>query len=475
MFSLPRSIKFILSLVIACLSALILSSPSQALNIQEVPNPQQVYGGWVTDMANILSDGSEAELNQIISQLEETNGTEIAVVTVQETTPAASPKEFATELFNSWGIGKQGQDNGVLFLTSVGDRRVEIETGYGVEGILPDSRLGSIIQGEIIPRFKEGNMEAGIVGGTNALVSVLQGETFAESPTTNSSNSFFNYLILPFLSLGAAIFNYFPTKSLAKQPIYVSPTGSERLRGSEKASVNFYIMSWLTTFCVLFAPAFLISAWSFADTNTTIDISTFILAALIAGVAAFPLSLIIATVLFATTGKSSRPIYCQDCQKEMETFNATTLSLFLTPHQKKAQELGSVKFAAWHCPHCQSVTTRDSIHLRAYILGKWGYSECPVGKELTVTNNSQILTPATYSHSGTRLNTYTCQCCDYHREKKETIPRKVRSSSSSSSGGYSSGGYSSGSSSGGYSGGSSSGGGDFGGGDSGGGGAGGDW
>ncbi|MGB5967075.1 MAG: TPM domain-containing protein [Spirulinaceae cyanobacterium] len=469
MFSLPRSIKFILSLVIACLSALILSSPSQALNIQEVPNPQQVYGGWVTDMANILSDSSEAELNQIISQLEATNGTEIAVVTVPETAPAASPKEFATDLFGAWGVGKQEQDNGVLFLTSVGDRRVEIETGYGVEGILPDARVGSIIQGTIIPRFKEGNMEAGVVGGTRELVSVLQGETFANSPTASgSSNSFLDYLILPFLSLGAAIFNYFPARKLANKPIYVSPTGSERLRGGEKGSVNFYIMSWLMSFCILFAPAFLISAWSFADANITIDIGTVILAALIAGVAAFPVSIIIAKVLFAPTDNSSRPVYCQDCQKEMEKLDSATLSRFLTLHQRTAQELKSVEFAAWHCPHCQPEINRDSINLRTYIQGKWQYSECPVGKELTVTKNSQVLTPATYSYSGVKLHTETCQCCDYHKEKKVAIPRKVHTTvTTTSSGGYSGG---SGSSSGGY-----SGGGDFGGGDSGGGGAGGDW
>jgi uncharacterized protein len=85
----------------------------------------------------ILDEPTEAQLNSVISQLERSNGTEIAVVTVPETAPSASPKEFTTALFKSWGIGKKGKDNGVLFLISKGDRRVEIETGYGVEAILP--------------------------------------------------------------------------------------------------------------------------------------------------------------------------------------------------------------------------------------------------------------------------------------------------------------------------------------------------
>ncbi|MUG93641.1 hypothetical protein F7734_14925 [Scytonema sp. UIC 10036] len=83
---------------------------SLALTVQEVPNPRQEYGGWVTDMAGILSNETETQINQMISQLEAKNGTEMAVVTVSETVPAASPKKFAIELFNYWGIGKKGQD-----------------------------------------------------------------------------------------------------------------------------------------------------------------------------------------------------------------------------------------------------------------------------------------------------------------------------------------------------------------------------
>ncbi|MEQ9356323.1 TPM domain-containing protein [Coleofasciculus chthonoplastes] len=147
-----------------------------ALTVEEVPNPQQVNGTWVTDMANILSEDTESQLNQMISQLEIENGTEIAVVTVLETSPAASPKAFTTELFNHWGIGKADEDNGVLFLISTGDRRVEIETGYGIESILPDAQVGKIIETQITPFFKQNNFDAGTLAGTQALVVQLGGE-----------------------------------------------------------------------------------------------------------------------------------------------------------------------------------------------------------------------------------------------------------------------------------------------------------
>ena len=157
-----------------CLAVFLSPLPSHALTVEKVPNPRQVDGGWVTDLAEVLSDSTETQLNQMISQLEAKNGAEMAVVTVPETSPAASTKEFATELFNYWGIGKKEQDNGVLFLISVGERRVEIETGYGVEAILPDAQVGRIIDTKIIPRFKQGDFDGGTLAGTQALVVILE-------------------------------------------------------------------------------------------------------------------------------------------------------------------------------------------------------------------------------------------------------------------------------------------------------------
>ena len=127
--NLDKNLKRTLVASSLCFAVLLFPLKSEALTVQEVPNPRQVYGGWVTDMAEILTDSTETQLNQIIEQLEAKNGTELAVVTVPETAPAGSPKEFTIELFNYWGIGKKEKDNGVLFLISVGDRRVEIETG----------------------------------------------------------------------------------------------------------------------------------------------------------------------------------------------------------------------------------------------------------------------------------------------------------------------------------------------------------
>ncbi|MBK4729086.1 TPM domain-containing protein [Oxynema sp. CENA135] len=178
---LPHLIKTICFLGLGFLVALsIVLSPSLtgAIAIQDVPNPRVEYGGWVTDMANIISPATERELNQLIDTLEAETTAEIAIVTVPDTDPFPSVKTFTTELFNTWGIGKKGKDNGILFLTSSGDRRVEIETGYGIEAILPDAQVLDILNRHILPYFKTNDFDTGMLEGTRALIDVLSDETF---------------------------------------------------------------------------------------------------------------------------------------------------------------------------------------------------------------------------------------------------------------------------------------------------------
>ncbi|WP_310481409.1 TPM domain-containing protein [Chamaesiphon sp. VAR_48_metabat_403] len=170
-----RSVKqFVCVLAIVCLSIFSCPLTSLAVTIQDVPNPRQMTGEWVSDLANLLDVQMEMQLNQAISELEEDEGIEIAVVTVPDTSPSASPEEFATQLFNDWGIGKRGQNNGVLLLVSKGDRQVEIKTGSGIMDLLPNSQLQSTIDTDILPRFRSGNFAEGIWVGTQSLIQAVR-------------------------------------------------------------------------------------------------------------------------------------------------------------------------------------------------------------------------------------------------------------------------------------------------------------
>ncbi|KPQ40283.1 MAG: uncharacterized protein HLUCCO16_03255 [Phormidium sp. OSCR] len=216
---------------------------SQALTVQEVPNPQEQYGGWVTDRANVLSEETEQALNQKISELEAQNGTEIAVVTVRDTSSEATPKAFATRLFNHWGVGKADVDNGVLWLHSVGDRRVEIETGYGIEGILPDAQVGGIIDEVIIPQFREDDFDGGTLAGVEALIAVLSEEEFQVPGNRpgNLSNSVSDRLadmdnrgdfwLAALVGWGVSALGYGTIRQRLRRPIELDPRGRSRVMG----------------------------------------------------------------------------------------------------------------------------------------------------------------------------------------------------------------------------------------------------
>ncbi|MEM1167898.1 MAG: TPM domain-containing protein [Cyanobacteria bacterium P01_H01_bin.35] len=209
--------------------------PSLALRVQQVSNPRQDYHGWVTDMAEILNPSTENQLNQMISDLEAKNGSEIAVVTVPETQPTETPKEFATKLFNYWGIGKKGQDNGVLFLVSVGDRRVEIETGKGIQQTLPNAKVSNIIDSKIIPEFKSGNFESGVVVGTEELVTSLKTEKYKSG---TFSDAVIVTCILIVMGIFVGIFKILTKTQMSTTSIYSSRSRSGRDKPSISISKN---------------------------------------------------------------------------------------------------------------------------------------------------------------------------------------------------------------------------------------------
>jgi uncharacterized protein len=155
---------------------------------EEAPNFQKANNDWVTDMADILSDRTENELNQMISQLESDNRIEIAVVTVPEIPRTSLAKD------KYWEIGKVEKHDGVLFLISARDKPVlkdrfsdngiaslpqtEILTGYEMTKILPDEKVNKIINTQIIPQFKQKHFDEGTLAGTNELITVIKFREF---------------------------------------------------------------------------------------------------------------------------------------------------------------------------------------------------------------------------------------------------------------------------------------------------------
>ena len=148
--------------------------PASALTVQDIPSPRE-HGGWVSDTAEQVSAPMERRLNGLITFLEAKTTAEMAVVTIPDTPPEVSPKSFATELFNTWGVGKAEKNNGVLMLLSMGDRRIEIELGPGMDDVVSSDRLTSLIQNTLRPLLQSGDVDQALWLGVGAIVADLTG------------------------------------------------------------------------------------------------------------------------------------------------------------------------------------------------------------------------------------------------------------------------------------------------------------
>ncbi|MEL7245161.1 MAG: TPM domain-containing protein [Cyanobacteria bacterium J06629_18] len=362
---------FAISLIITLIIANI---PTHALTVNQVPNPRQQNGGWVTDMVDMLSPQAENQLNQMISNLEKQNGTEIAIVTVPTTKPESTPKAFTTKLFNTWGIGKQGKNNGILFLVSKGDRRTEIETGTGITKILPNAKISGIIKQQVTPQFKKGNFEAGILAGAKSLIKELE---------TN----------------------------IVKQPqTAVNPQVSNSEVDEQPFNQNPYIH--------IFWVLLILPVWKFIVLPVTRSISNFF-----GNIGKFFGNLSKDNLSPSGVTRRKWPYfkkkaYCKQCSKPMEEVEASEVESVLTEPQKVAKKIDSTEFIGWRCPDCSP----DGMHL--LILQSYKASNCPTCNELTVTDiRTKVIKRATRKSSGIARKWQECQCCDYSTTKDITIPK----------------------------------------------------
>ncbi|NQT95784.1 MAG: TPM domain-containing protein [Candidatus Omnitrophica bacterium] len=159
------------SIFLIFLSAVI-ATPS-LLVAQEPALPD--YSGYVNDFAGALSPQAEGAITSIAGQVEQKTGAQIAVVTVATTEPLTI-EQYTVELFEKWGIGQKDKDNGILILMAVTDKKVRIETGYGLEGAIPDAIASQIVYQIMIPEFKKGNHEKGLILGAIAVADLVAKE-----------------------------------------------------------------------------------------------------------------------------------------------------------------------------------------------------------------------------------------------------------------------------------------------------------
>lgn len=176
-------------LLLSCIS--VFGDPSSDFPAKS--NPPRL----INDFAGMLNEGERQALEQKVNRFNDSTSIEISVVIIRNIGDYAI-EDYATRLGDYWGIGKKQHDNGVLLLIAAENRSAFLATGYGMEGVLPDSRCKRIIQSELIPSFRRAEYFNGITLTVDAIIGYSSGEYKADPHQKSKFNPTYVFLFILF-------------------------------------------------------------------------------------------------------------------------------------------------------------------------------------------------------------------------------------------------------------------------------------
>lgn len=202
----------ILPLLLAALICIPLAGQKKRYDIGDIPNVQlQDARRFVSNPDGILSSGAVQTIDEMLSSLRQTGRAQVAVVAVNSI-GSADPFDFLHRLAESWGIGASSKDNGLAILLVIDQGAIEIQTGYGLEGDLPDAILNRVINNYMLPEFRRQDWDAGMIAGVKAVKDILDGnipEDIARESETDGEFFwliFILFLLFPIVIIAVVIF-----------------------------------------------------------------------------------------------------------------------------------------------------------------------------------------------------------------------------------------------------------------------------
>jgi len=470
----------------------LLVAQSAEAYLTRIPDPKRLGEAYVSNPDGVLSVGTVADLNATLRPLDQSGRAHLDVVAVNSI-GEAEPKTAATALFNRWKIGDKTKDNGLLMLVVMDQRRVEFETGYGLEADVPDVVCYRIQQRYMVPLLRAGNTDEAIRQGVAALLRQLRTgsfaeassdsttalalgsaagsatdvttEEYAEAPTANPLPWIVGSLLIGLAALTIyGMIWYYTTQGHAYRPLLafamLLPVGLTGLALFDAGNVNgwlllavLYGLPWLYL-GVYFRRV--VRTWQRDYTTQSRHAQYRYLRQAHHGLDfiryLFPLP-------FARYWRGHRqqlqqlreaPYTCPQCNLAMQRLGENQEDPFLKKGEQVEERIKSVEYDVWRCETCQHTLKLD------YYNHDTDAKPCPACQFHTFTDRGQqVVEAATRLSEGWGWERTRCHHCMHEEKTRYTIPRIADSSSSSSSG--SSSGSSGGSSS--SSGGSSGGGG----------------
>ncbi len=461
-----------------------LLTAAQVYTVESVPNTKIQSNSYVSNPDGLITQSTVIQLDQLLIALEQQTTAQVAVVMLHSIGDQTD-FDFAQALFEKWGIGGASKDNGLLILFIEDQRTVRFHTGFGLEGILPDAICKQIQIQKMVPRFKEGNVDAGMIAGVEEVIKILTDPTYADeineatkpkevtesdfawfmgigwvviglisffakrksgfSDSVNfkgdvphskmsSGQWFLIWIMIPIgllvvlplanstLAFAGGLYGFFGLTALAKYVRMNSSADSFIKKGEYQAVYNFYKENkGVLGLAFLFPIPFAFLRKHF--TNKMNLVRTY-------------------------------PRVCKKCGGKCEKLSEMQEDEYLSKEAQFEENIKSVDYDVWKCSSCHET------QYEAYISENTKYTECPsCNTHANYVTDSSTKKAATTLATGIMVYQYLCKFCKHKSKVESVIPKIVVSDSSSSDSGSS----------------SSDSGGSYGGGDSGGGGSSSSW
>lgn len=373
-----RHITLLLMVMLWCMAQAAVHTPSSVPNVQIADSTR-----YVSNPDGILTSATVQQLDAAIASLRRQTTTEMAVAVVDDIDRDID--SFATALYEEWGLGRKGADNGVLMVISTAQRKAVIRTGYGAEGVLPDVICSRIIRHDMIPEFKNGNYDAGTLNAVNHIYSILTDPDAAAEMRAGGENS----------------------------------SNSSEFSGAEL--FNWYMkMSGILAVAMLIIVLYLIIStrqqepqvrWRKLNNIKPVALFLSFFGLGMPLIAYLPLSITMKRI-------RSRHMACPNCGTRMNKLSEERDNDYLTPAQDKEEQLNSVDYDVWLCPNCGE---KDVI---PYENPRSGYTACPnCGAKACSLIADRVTMQPTTNRQGMGVKIYSCANCRHKSSVPYTIAK----------------------------------------------------
>lgn len=373
MIAVKPVLSFILLLAVAFGAAGATYTPSEVPDVHRAD--REVF---VANPDGILSADAVAQLNTLMQGMRRNLTVEPMVVAVDNIADPDSPSEFATDLFELWGLGKADKDNGLLLLLVADQRKATIRTGYGLEGVLPDITCGRIIREVIAPAARSGDYDAAVLSAMQIINRLISDPEVAEEYRSAAADA--DAADLDADDAFLIYVGFACVMAVVLLVLFLTRLYSVRGRSDYEKYLAF--QKWQPWYLICTAAGIFIPL-----------------------IATVPL-------LLCLNHWRNHPRKCPNCSANMTKVDEVHDNDYLTPAQDLEERLGSVDYDVWVCPDC------GETDILAYVLPSSTYEECDRCHARTARPiGYRVITKPTASRKGRGVKEYECLNCHHRMEK----------------------------------------------------------